>query len=47
MILCLVDSTDKSSNYFEDFLRLDRFAQSVEDELNRIVSEEEESRVDP
>ena len=44
---CLVDYTDKSSNFFEDLLKLDRFAQSVEDELNRIVVGEEGSRDDP
>ena len=43
----VVDYTDKFSNFFEDLLRLDRFAQSVEDELNRIVSKEEESLEDP
>ena len=42
----LVDYTDKFSNFFEDLLRLDRFAESVEDELNRIVAEEEGSRKD-
>ena len=42
----LVDYTDKLSNFFEDLLKLDGFAQSVEDELNRNVSEEEESRED-
>ena len=42
----VVDYTDKFSNFFEDLLRLDRFAQSVEDELNRIVSEEDGSRED-
>ena len=43
----LVDYTDKFSNFFEDLLRLDRFAQSVDDELNRIVAAEKESREDP
>ena len=43
----LVDYTEKSSNFFEDLLRLDRFAESVEDELNRIVSEVDGSREDP
>ena len=42
----VVDYTDKFSIFFEDLLRLDRFAQSVEDELNRNVSKEEESRED-
>ena len=42
----LVDYTGKISNFFEDLLKLDRFAQSVEDEVNRIVSEEEGSRDD-
>ena len=42
----VVDYTDKFSNFFEDLLKLDGFAQSVEDELNRNVSEEEESRED-
>ena len=41
-----VDYTGKSSNFFEDLLKLDRFSQSVEDELNRIVSEEDGSRED-
>ena len=45
-IFRLVDYTDKFSNFFEDLLKLDRFAQSIEDELNRNVSEEEESRED-
>ena len=44
--LHLVDYTGKISNFFEDLLKLDRFAQSVEDEVNRIVSEEEGSRDD-
>ena len=43
----LVDYTDKFSNFFEDLLKLDRIAQSVEDEVNRTVSEEEGSRDDP
>ena len=47
LIIYVVDYTDKSSNFFEDLLKLDRFAQSVEDEVNRIVSEEEGSRDDP
>ncbi len=46
LTLFRVDYTDKFSNFFEDLLRLDRFAQSAEDELNRNVSEEEESRDD-
>ena len=29
-----VDQTAKSSNFFEDLVKLDRFAQSVEDEVN-------------
>ena len=33
LTLFCVDYTDKFSNFFEDLLRLDRFAQSVEDEL--------------
>ena len=45
-LACLVDYTGKISNFFEDLLKLDRFAQSVEDEVNRIVSEEEGSRDD-
>lgn len=40
-LACLVDYTGKFSNFFEDLLRLDRFAQSVEDELKRIVPAEE------
>ena len=43
----VVDYTGKISNFFEDLLKLDRFAQSVEDELNRIVAKEEESREAP
>ena len=42
----VVDYTDKFSSFFEDLLRLDRFSRSAEDELNRNVSEEEESRDD-
>ena len=42
-----VDYTDKFSNFFEDLLNLDRFAQIAEDELNRIYAEEEGSRKDP
>ena len=45
--LHVVDQTPKISTLFEDLLKLDRFAQSVEDEVNRIVSEEEGSRDDP
>ena len=45
--LFCVDYTDKSSNFFKDLLRLDRFAQSVEDELNRIVVGEDGSLIDP
>ena len=45
-LFSIVDYTDKFSNFFEDLLRLDRFAESVEDELNRIVAEEEGSRKD-
>ena len=44
--LFCVDYTDKFSNFFEDLEKLDRFAQIVEDELNRMGSEEEGSRVD-
>ena len=29
----LVDYTDKFSNFFEDLLRLDKFSESIEDEL--------------
>ena len=46
-IFRLVDYTGKISNFFEDLPKLDRFAQSVEDELNRIVAKEEESREAP
>ena len=45
--LFCVEYTGKFSNLFEDLLRLDRFAESVEDELNRIMSKEEGSREDP
>jgi hypothetical protein len=44
---CLVDYTGKISNLLEDLEKLDRFAQSVDDELNRIVSAGEGSRKDP
>jgi hypothetical protein len=44
---CLVDYTGKISNFLDDLEKLDRFAQSVEDELNRIVAKEEESREAP
>ena len=47
LTLFCVDYTDKFSNFFEDLEKLDRFAQSVEDELNRIVAAEKESREDP
>ena len=45
-LFSVVDYTDKFSNFFEDLEKLDRFAQSVEDEVHRIDSEEEGSRVD-
>ena len=32
-LACLVDYTGKISNFFEDLLKLDRFAESIEDEL--------------
>jgi hypothetical protein len=32
-LACLVDYYDKFSNFFEDLLRLDKFAESIEDEL--------------
>ena len=31
----MVDYTDKFSNFFEDLERLNRFAQSVEDDLGK------------
>ena len=37
----------KISNLLEDLEKLDRFAQSVDDELNRIVSAGEGCRKDP
>ena len=46
-LACLVDYTDKISNLLEDLEKLDRFAQSVEDELNRVVSAGEGSRKGP
>ena len=46
-LFSIVDYTDNFSNFFEDLLRLDRFAESVEDELKRIVPAEEGSRKDP
>ena len=33
LTLFCVDYTDKFSNFFEDLLRLDKFAESIEDEL--------------
>ena len=39
-LACCVDYTDKFSNFFEDLEKLDRFAQSVEDELNKLKAEE-------
>lgn len=47
LTLFCVDYTDKFSNFFEDLLKLDRFAQIAEDELNRIYAEEDGSRIDP
>jgi hypothetical protein len=47
LTLIYVDYYDKLSNLFEDLLRLDRFAESIDDELNRIVAAEKESREDP
>ena len=44
---CLVDYIGKILNLLEDLEKLNRFAQSVEDELNRIVSAGEGSRKDP
>ena len=38
---------EEISGLLEDLEKLDRFAQSVEDELNRIVSAGEGSRKDP
>ena len=45
-LACLVDYTGKISNFFEDLLRLEGFAQSVEDELNRTVPADRESQED-
>ena len=45
-LACCVDYTGKFSNFFGDLEKLDRFSQSVENELNRIVSEEDGSRED-
>ena len=47
LVCFLVDYTGKISNFLEDLEKLDRFAQSVENELNRIVSAGEGSRKDP
>ena len=41
-LACLVDYIGKTSNFF----KLGRFSKSFEDELNRIVTKEEESRED-
>ena len=45
-LACCVDYIGKTSNFFEDLLKLDRFSKSFEDELNRIVTKEEKSRED-
>ena len=39
-LFSVVDYTDKFSNFFEDLEKLDRFAQSVEDELIKLKAEE-------
>ena len=42
-LACLVDYTDKFSNFFEDLERLDRFAESAENEILKLTKAEEES----
>ena len=42
-VLFCVDYTGKISNFFEDLERLDRFAESVEDELHNLIIEKAES----
>ena len=42
-LACLVDYTGKISNFLEDLEKLDRFAESVEDELLNLMIEKAES----
>ena len=42
MLFC-VDYTGKISNFFEDLERLDRFAESAENEILKLEKAEEES----
>ena len=39
----LVDYTGKISNFFDDLEKLDRFAESIEDELHNLIIEKAES----
>jgi hypothetical protein len=41
--LCCVDYTGKISNFFDDLEKLDRFAESIEDELLNLMIEKAES----
>ncbi len=38
-LACLVDYTDKFSNFFEDLMKLDRFAQYIENHENGYLPE--------
>ena len=42
-LACLVDYTGKISNFFVDLERLDRFAESAENEILKLTKAEEES----
>ena len=42
-LACLVDYTGKISNFFDDLEKLDRFAESIEDELLNLMIEKAES----
>jgi len=41
--LCYVDYTGNISNFFDDLEKLDRFAESIEDELLNLMIEKAES----
>ena len=42
-LACLVDYTGKISNFFEDLEKLNRFSESIEDELLNLMIEKAES----
>ncbi len=42
-LACYVDYTGKTSNFFDDLEKLDRFAESIEDELLNLMIEKAES----